>query len=360
MPKTKNGFLSTSAIARHFIVERDIAFNFLQEIGWINKNILKKRYELSELGFSKGGEYQSSTGDSQWIIWPRSIIEEPDLVKLSELTSKEEKKQHLDKTSNKWTQYKLKYFSELIDEKCSLDFISTSLNIEKKLVIKKLISLPRLNKKYQGYKLQKDQIEPISDIQIIESLANGINPYTNISFKNDHILQNSNVTHALFKALKSLNNNTSKTSTKQYKSVDIQDKNPIPINSIQDFIEKYKQDTGWKKYKSKITKNIFVKRYLYAVDGSTCPFCHREFKSEPIIHHLDYDHTCTFEKIIELDTSTIKRPNKMTTVPDCESCHNDNNSIFLECMNKLMIVHSYCNKRINDVYTTHTQQKETI
>ena len=106
---------------------------------------------------------------------------------------------------------------------------------------------------------------------------------------------------------------------------------------------------SWLNYASRITKNEFVIKYLLDRDGKLCSWCHKNMINRPVIHHITYEHKCTFNKIIHFDRPTDKRPNRTSKTPDCETCKNDNFSRFKSCLDKLVLVHGFCNREISIV-----------
>ncbi len=99
----------------------------------------------------------------------------------------------------------------------------------------------------------------------------------------------------------------------------------------------------WKNFALRITKNPFVKEFLLQKDGNSCQWCNKPMNDNIIIHHISYEHSCTFGKVIEINRATEKRPNKVAVVPDCKLCKEGNEDRFNTCISKLALVHSGCN-----------------
>jgi hypothetical protein len=102
---------------------------------------------------------------------------------------------------------------------------------------------------------------------------------------------------------------------------------------------------AWRNFAQRITKNSFVKKFLLDRDGTKCSWCNRQMETSTI-HHVSYNHVCTYTAVITVRTPTEKRPHRTRVVPDCESCKKNNSEGFLSCMSKLTLVHSPCNKSI--------------
>ncbi|GAA4326093.1 hypothetical protein [Flaviaesturariibacter amylovorans] len=119
----------------------------------------------------------------------------------------------------------------------------------------------------------------------------------------------------------------------------------------------------WKLFARRITHNPYVKAYLNKRDGGICSYCQQPTGDSPLIHHISYDHCCTYGIEIGIPKATEKRPNRIRKTPDCESCHLDNSDRFETCMGKLRLVHSICNKLIehdaNDLRTDHDQSNNS-
>jgi hypothetical protein len=111
--------------------------------------------------------------------------------------------------------------------------------------------------------------------------------------------------------------------------------------------EKYLNEIeSWKNFAQRITKNPFIKVYLFERDGEKCAWCQRALYDQPIIHHITYEHYCSYTTVIRVASPTENRPNKTRLVPDCENCKKENTNGFMSCVNKLVLVHSNCNKKI--------------
>lgn len=110
----------------------------------------------------------------------------------------------------------------------------------------------------------------------------------------------------------------------------------------------------WRNFAQRITKSPFVKAFLLERDGHECSWCKRVLGENKVVHHISYEHVCTFDRTIQIDTPTFKRSSRQRNVPDCESCKKDNNDRFISCMNKLALVHGYCNKLISEKHLSQS------
>jgi len=75
--------------------------------------------------------------------------------------------------------------------------------------------------------------------------------------------------------------------------------------------QKYLNDIEyWKNFAERITKNPFIKIFLLERDGKMCAWCQKALYEQNIIHHITYDHSCTYSKAIRISSPTENRPNK--------------------------------------------------
>lgn len=105
---------------------------------------------------------------------------------------------------------------------------------------------------------------------------------------------------------------------------------------------------AWKNYAQRITKNPFVKSFLLKRDDYKCPCCERSLSNNSQVHHSSYNHICTFNVVIRVDSPTPHNPHKTRLVPDCQSCRKQDEYRFAACMSKLAQVHPLCNKKVYD------------
>lgn len=109
---------------------------------------------------------------------------------------------------------------------------------------------------------------------------------------------------------------------------------------------------GWTLFARRIQKHPFVKAYLLRRDfNDGCGWCRTAFASPANvqIHHVDYDHACTFLQVTEISTPTPKRPTRRYRGPDCQTCSNQHRDKFDACMSRLRLTHMMCNAHIEEV-----------
>ena len=196
MPRTKNSFLSTSAIAREFHIERAFLFSYLESIDLVFKNKVTNSFELTQLGLEKGAEYQSATGKAKWVIWPKKIIDDEIFNHFTMETTHQSSNQIL---TSVWKLDILKELNTLISDGKTIEEISLILNIDKSDIVKKIDSLPRVKKRY--YLMHKNKEDEMTDNEkIISFLAQGVNPTTGEILPSDSFLNTPEIIRALFEA----------------------------------------------------------------------------------------------------------------------------------------------------------------
>lgn len=106
----------------------------------------------------------------------------------------------------------------------------------------------------------------------------------------------------------------------------------------------------WISYARRITRNKYVKEYLYKKNNGVCPYCHKKLNIDSsVIHHKDYMNVCLYPQsdYILIDNPTPKRPHRKAKISKCQLCKELNKEKFLHCMDRLELVHSICNKKIS-------------
>jgi len=215
MPYIKSGYMSTSKIAKLLNIERDFLFTYLSEKKLLHKNENKNRFELTDLGILKGGEYQSSQGDSKWVIWNNDFIHDEvfDEFMLDKSTDTPQKKI----VANMWEGSDLKRLLDLIRHQKSIEDLSEELNIKEEDILKKINSLPRVKKLYEAYSkiiicppsVECDDEETLEGKikeykEVIQLLVDGVNPFSGEVFEYTHICKNIDIVHALEASVKAL------------------------------------------------------------------------------------------------------------------------------------------------------------
>lgn len=86
------------------------------------------------------------------------------------------------------------------------------------------------------------------------------------------------------------------------------------------------QDIYWQNFNIKVCKDKAMKQYLGDKQKGYCAWCGELLSWDRIIHHINYYHKCTKKQI------------------KCKQCGNKK-----QCAKNLALVHSNCNKTINDI-----------
>ena len=114
---------------------------------------------------------------------------------------------------------------------------------------------------------------------------------------------------------------------------------PKPKHALK---EKYLEHIlAWRKFSSRAQQNSEIKKFVFERD-KVCQACSKNIELEGtnslIIHHMDYDHSCGFDKIV------MNKNNR--ELPDCGSCRFEKPELFSGCVSRLAAVHKFCNHRI--------------
>ena len=112
---------------------------------------------------------------------------------------------------------------------------------------------------------------------------------------------------------------------------------PLAISTRHTLAAKYSSNDGWEIYTNRICQNSFMKEHLKAVQNSICPVCNCRLEKNAVIHHVDYDHSCTF-----CNSGLEWRKPKMRVQPNCELCFNDHREWFDICASYLQLLHNHC------------------
>lgn len=122
-------------------------------------------------------------------------------------------------------------------------------------------------------------------------------------------------------------------------------KNLFPQLSSSQARLKYERE-AWLNFGRRITKNPFVKQFLISRDGNCCSWCKKRFIKGTNIHHISYDHSCSFHKTTRISRVTSVGRIRTSIIPDCQSCSIEQPMAFQNCISKLVIVHPVCNRLI--------------
>ena len=108
-------------------------------------------------------------------------------------------------------------------------------------------------------------------------------------------------------------------------------------------------------YARRAQRHPYVREFIQERDGGICRWCgKRIYPGQKMnIHHMDYDHCCSYPGRVEIPTPTEKRQGRAFKGPDCQQCHASTPDAFNGCMSRLALVHSRCNAEINEVTPAH-------
>lgn len=126
----------------------------------------------------------------------------------------------------------------------------------------------------------------------------------------------------------------------------------IPETSFRESAEIYRRRPEWKRFASLLPKHPFVRERMVVRDSpSGCAWCSKPFGSNIAnaqLHHIDYNNFCSYPLTKLIACPTPKRPARTRLLPDCEGCYYDNRSGFDECAARIVLVHGFCNLRIEE------------
>ena len=98
-----------------------------------------------------------------------------------------------------------------------------------------------------------------------------------------------------------------------------------------------------KNFISRVQRNPFMRKSVLNRLKGLCWFCHKKIDdSDFVLHHLTYDYECQYITTIKISAPTLKYPNKLRKVPDCEACYKQNPRVFYACELRLVAVHDGC------------------
>lgn len=124
----------------------------------------------------------------------------------------------------------------------------------------------------------------------------------------------------------------------------------IPINVYRHgrYLRSGTDGTGrWRNFSSRICRHPFVRRTLFERSYGDCRWCGHLLVGNTVVHHIDYNHSCSSDRFIRIDSTTAKRPERTSKVPDCERCHRDDPMSFDACMCRIVLVHVGCHFEIH-------------
>lgn len=97
-------------------------------------------------------------------------------------------------------------------------------------------------------------------------------------------------------------------------------------------------------FTSRVRRNPFMRESVLKYQKYKCWFCNEEIynKEQMVLHHLTYDWCCYTTETVKLHSPSVKRPSRVSKVPDCELCFKENKDRFCSCKDKLVAVHEGC------------------
>ncbi len=101
---------------------------------------------------------------------------------------------------------------------------------------------------------------------------------------------------------------------------------------------KYQGLSGWWQFTDAICRSAEVKRALLTDQSGCCADCDRAIVSrsldEAVVHHLSYDHRCTFG-------------GNATQNPDCDICISKDKQKSAACLRLLRLLHTDCHEALH-------------
>jgi hypothetical protein len=121
----------------------------------------------------------------------------------------------------------------------------------------------------------------------------------------------------------------------------------VPHTGSAEAKTKCSDKSAWRNFAQRITRHPDVQRYLQTREAGLCTHCKQPLHGKFQIHHIDYDHHCSFGVTKKIAAPTPKRPNRVRSIPDCQACSLQRKELFDECMSRLTVVHAGCNAKIS-------------
>ena len=119
---------------------------------------------------------------------------------------------------------------------------------------------------------------------------------------------------------------------------------PVALNTRNIISKKYMDSVSWKAFSEKICKIDFIKQYLNNEQHNICAVCKRSMNNNTVIHHIDYDWSCSF-----CNSEFEWRIPNTRTQPNCELCFNAHRAWFDACVSRLALLHSSCHYYIDHI-----------
>lgn len=110
-----------------------------------------------------------------------------------------------------------------------------------------------------------------------------------------------------------------------------------PINDIDSLKESTFKNLSqvdlrkWRNFTASLPKTPFVKDHLFEKQRGICPICKLDIiKSDGVIHHIDYNMICTYDKV-------VRKPDTKQKIANCEKCSKTE-----DCFSKVVLLHKKC------------------
>lgn len=115
----------------------------------------------------------------------------------------------------------------------------------------------------------------------------------------------------------------------------------------------------WERFAVEVCKNEFMRRFLFLRRRGICSCCCHPLAGDVVVHHVDYDHVCTFGGRKGISRSDYNVTGWVTG-PDCEACLVASRTRFLACANRLRAVHEECNRLISQPDAPKPEKREVV
>lgn len=115
---------------------------------------------------------------------------------------------------------------------------------------------------------------------------------------------------------------------------------PLKLNDRAAMASKHGDSAAWRAFAIHVCKSDEVKRALRDRQGGVCPVCGYGIDGG-IVHHVDYDHECGLAATGGPWTMPGKRVR-----PDCARCLYSEPELADQCLSRLRLVHSRCNRQV--------------
>lgn len=100
-----------------------------------------------------------------------------------------------------------------------------------------------------------------------------------------------------------------------------------------------------------LTKNAFIRNYLYLRQHGICPCCGQRIilcERDADVHHQTYAHYCNSEHPSIRVYMPRDKDHKYRTVPNCELCYYTTPDKADKCLSCLMMLHKDCHSKLHN------------